>query len=124
MSAQQGAGAGRLEAEQVRSMFDRIARIYDPLNTAMTAGLHHRWRERAADLAQIGPGSCVLDVATGTGDLAIELARRVVPGGEVVGSDFSEGMLARARVKAAKIHTAEPRFEWGDALELPYADDS
>jgi demethylmenaquinone methyltransferase / 2-methoxy-6-polyprenyl-1,4-benzoquinol methylase len=124
MSAQQGAGAGRLEAEQVRSMFDRIARVYDPLNTAMTAGLHHRWRERAADLARVGPGSRVLDVATGTGDLAIELARRVAPGGEIVGSDFSEGMLARARVKAAKISAAEPRFEWGDALELPYPDDS
>jgi demethylmenaquinone methyltransferase/2-methoxy-6-polyprenyl-1,4-benzoquinol methylase len=124
MSAQQGAGAGRLEAEQVRSMFDRIARVYDPLNTAMTAGLHHRWRERAVDLARVGPGSRVLDVATGTGDLAIELARRVAPGGEVVGSDFSEGMLALARVKAAKMPTVEPRFEWGDALDLPYADDS
>lgn len=146
MSAQQG--AGRLEAEQVRSMFDRIARIYDPLNTAMTAGLHHRWRERAADLARVGPGSRVLDVATGTGDLAIELAGRVAPGGEVIGSDFSEGMLARARLKAAKIYPehdraeeglngagssqngqvhegrVRPRFDWGDALELPYADDS
>jgi demethylmenaquinone methyltransferase / 2-methoxy-6-polyprenyl-1,4-benzoquinol methylase len=129
MSAQQGAGAGagRLEAEQVRSMFDRIARVYDPLNTAMSAGLHHRWRERAADLARVGPGSRVLDVATGTGDLAIELARRVAPGGEVVGSDFSEGMLARARTKAAKLPAGEqarPRFEWGDALDLPYPDDS
>jgi demethylmenaquinone methyltransferase/2-methoxy-6-polyprenyl-1,4-benzoquinol methylase len=128
MSAQQGAGAGRLEAEQVRSMFDRIARIYDPLNTVMTAGLHHRWRERAADLARIGPGSRVLDVATGTGDLAIELARRVAPGGEVVGSDFSEGMLSRAREKAAKTSAGSarvrPDFEWGDALELPYPADS
>ena len=61
-------------------MFDRIAGVYDLLNTAMTAGLHHRWRERAADLARVGPGSRVLDVATGTGDLAIELARRVSPG--------------------------------------------
>ncbi len=67
----------------------------------MTAGLHHRWRARAADLARVGPGSRVLDVATGTGDLAIELARRVAPDGEVVGSDFSEGMLDRARAKAA-----------------------
>jgi demethylmenaquinone methyltransferase / 2-methoxy-6-polyprenyl-1,4-benzoquinol methylase len=128
MSAQQGAGAGRLEAEQVRGMFDRIAGVYDLLNTVMTAGLHHRWRERAADFARVGPGSRVLDVATGTGDLAIELARRVSPGGEVVGSDFSEGMLSRARDKAAKTAPAgelvRPRFEWGDALELPYPDDS
>jgi demethylmenaquinone methyltransferase/2-methoxy-6-polyprenyl-1,4-benzoquinol methylase len=128
MSAQQGAGAGRLEAEQVRGMFDRIAGVYDLLNTVMTAGLHHRWRERAADLARVGPGSRVLDVATGTGDLAIELARRVSPGGEVVGSDFSEGMLSRARAKAAKSSTdngfVRPRFDWGDALELSYPDDS
>ena len=70
------------------------------MNSVMTAGLHHRWRERAADLARLGPGDRALDVATGTGDLAIELARRVGPGGEVVGSDFSEGMLERARRKA------------------------
>ena len=102
-------------------MFDRIAQVYDLLNTVMTAGLHHRWRERAADLARVGPGARVLDVATGTGDLAIELARRVAPGGEVVGSDFSEAMLARARRKP-KPAGAELRFEWGDALELPFAD--
>ena len=56
-------------------------------------------------------------MATGTGDLAVELARRVAPGGEVVGSDFSEQMLERARAKAPGL-----RFEWGNALELPYAD--
>jgi demethylmenaquinone methyltransferase/2-methoxy-6-polyprenyl-1,4-benzoquinol methylase len=114
-------GSGTLEAGEVRAMFDRIAKVYDLLNTVMTAGLHHRWRERAADLARVGPGSRVLDVATGTGDLAIELARRVAPGGEVVGSDFSEAMLARARTKP-KPAGAELRFEWGDALELPFAD--
>jgi demethylmenaquinone methyltransferase/2-methoxy-6-polyprenyl-1,4-benzoquinol methylase len=113
--------AGTLEAGEVRVMFDRIAKVYDLLNTVMTAGLHHRWRERAADFALLRPGSSVLDVATGTGDLAIELARRVAPGGEVVGSDFSEAMLARARTKPIPTG-AELRFEWGDALELPYAD--
>jgi len=110
----------------VRAMFDRIAGVYDPLNTAMTAGLHHRWRARAADFARVGPGSRVLDVATGTGDLAIELARRVSPGGEVLGSDFSEAMLARARekIQAADLRGVKPRFEWADALRLPYDDDS
>jgi len=107
-------------------MFDRISGVYDLMNTAMTAGLHHRWRERAADLARVGPGRRVLDVATGTGDLAIELARRVSPGGEVVGTDFAEGMLARARTKASAIGelSVRPSFEWGDALELGYEDDS
>jgi demethylmenaquinone methyltransferase/2-methoxy-6-polyprenyl-1,4-benzoquinol methylase len=111
----------------VRAMFDRIAGVYDLMNTAMTAGLHHAWRARAVDLADVGPGSRVLDVATGTGDLAIELARRVSPGGEVIGSDFAEGMLDRARAKVASNGSAtavHPRFEWGDALELPYEDDS
>src|SRR5271169_860576 len=117
-----GPGAGRLEAVQVRAMFDRIAGVYDLMNTAMTAGLHHRWRARAVDLARVGPGSRVLDVATGTGDLAIELARRVGPSGEVVGSDFAEGMLDRARVKSAA-DSVRPRFEWADAMDLPYPDD-
>jgi demethylmenaquinone methyltransferase / 2-methoxy-6-polyprenyl-1,4-benzoquinol methylase len=112
---------GTLEAVQVRAMFDRIAGVYDLLNSVMTAGLHHRWRERAADLARVGPGSRVLDVATGTGDLAIELARRVAPDGQVVGSDFSEAMLARARGKL-KPAGADLRFEWGDALALPFED--
>jgi demethylmenaquinone methyltransferase/2-methoxy-6-polyprenyl-1,4-benzoquinol methylase len=98
-------------------MFDRIARVYDLMNSVMTAGLHHRWRARAADLAQVGPGDRVLDVATGTGDLAIELSGRVTPGGQVVGTDFSEEMLSLARRKAPGM-----RFEWGNALELPYAD--
>jgi demethylmenaquinone methyltransferase / 2-methoxy-6-polyprenyl-1,4-benzoquinol methylase len=97
-------------------MFDRIAGVYDAMNSVMTAGLHHRWRERAADLARVGPGTRALDVATGTGDLAIALARR---GGEVVGSDFSEGMLERARRKDASV-----RWEQANALALPYADGS
>jgi demethylmenaquinone methyltransferase/2-methoxy-6-polyprenyl-1,4-benzoquinol methylase len=109
-----------LEEGQVRAMFDRIAGFYDVMNSVMTAGLHHRWRRRAADLAAVVPGDRALDVATGTGDLALELARRVGPGGEVVGSDFSEGMLEQARRKGAG--AANVRFEQANALALPYAD--
>jgi demethylmenaquinone methyltransferase / 2-methoxy-6-polyprenyl-1,4-benzoquinol methylase len=115
------APSGTLEEGQVRAMFDRIAGFYDLMNSVMTAGLHHRWRERAADLAGLRPGDRALDVATGTGDLAIELAQRVRPGGQVVGSDFSQGMLERARTKAAGQEALE--WEWGNALELPYPDD-
>jgi demethylmenaquinone methyltransferase/2-methoxy-6-polyprenyl-1,4-benzoquinol methylase len=113
------ARTGTLDEGQVRAMFDRIARVYDPLNSLMSAGLHHHWRERAADLAAVGPGDSALDVASGTGDLAIELARRVGPSGTVVGSDFSEGMLDLARAKSAGV-----RWEWADALALPYPDDA
>jgi demethylmenaquinone methyltransferase/2-methoxy-6-polyprenyl-1,4-benzoquinol methylase len=106
-------------------MFDRISRVYDRLNTVMTGGLHHQWRRRAADLAQVGPGCRVLDVATGTGDLAFELAGRVAPGGEVAGVDFSEQMLEVARRKATARDLPVPvSFEWGNAMELDYGDDS
>ncbi|MCU0257784.1 MAG: bifunctional demethylmenaquinone methyltransferase/2-methoxy-6-polyprenyl-1,4-benzoquinol methylase UbiE [Solirubrobacteraceae bacterium] len=110
-----GPASGTLDEPQVRAMFDRISGVYDRMNSVMTAGLHHHWRRRAADLAQVGPGDRVLDVATGTGDLAIELARRVGPTGSVIGSDFSEQMLDHARVKDPAI-----TWEWGNALELPY----
>jgi demethylmenaquinone methyltransferase / 2-methoxy-6-polyprenyl-1,4-benzoquinol methylase len=113
---------GTLEEGQVRAMFDRIAGVYDRMNAVMTAGLDRRWRSRAADLALVGPGDRVLDVATGTGDLAFELARRVAPGGEVVGTDFAEAMLERAREKAAG--RPDVRFEWGDALALDHPDDA
>ncbi len=121
-----GNGQGTLEEEQVRAMFDRIAGLYDRMNTVMTAGLHHRWRQRAADLAGVARGDRALDVATGTGDLALELAGRVGPDGEVVGSDFSERMLELARAKAAAragvVAAPDVRFEAGNALALPYGD--
>ncbi len=107
-------------------MFDRIAGLYDRMNTVMTAGLHHQWRRRATDLARLECGGRALDVATGTGDLALELASRVAPGGEVVGIDFSERMLELARAKAdaraASLGGVRVRFESGNALALAYPD--
>ena len=105
-------------------MFDRIAGVYDLMNTAMTVGMHHRWRERAADRAELAPGDAALDLCCGTGDLALELARRVGAGGRVVGCDFSERMLELARRKAGERGASQARFEWADALELPYAEGS
>lgn len=107
-------------AGQVNRMFDRVAGRYDALNSVMTAGLHHRWRERAGAQARLSPGDAALDVCCGTGDLALELAKRVSPGGHVVGCDFSEPMLDLARDKAAARSTDGVRFEWADALALPY----
>jgi demethylmenaquinone methyltransferase/2-methoxy-6-polyprenyl-1,4-benzoquinol methylase len=111
---------GTLEETQVRAMFDRIAGLYDRMNTVMTVGLHHQWRRRAADLAALGPGNRALDVATGTGDLAIALAERVGDDGEVVAVDFSERMLELARAKANGLPV---RFEIANALALPFGDD-
>jgi demethylmenaquinone methyltransferase/2-methoxy-6-polyprenyl-1,4-benzoquinol methylase len=97
-------------------MFDRIASVYDLMNSVMTAGMHQRWRERTADLAQVSPGSRALDVATGTGDLAVALAER---GADVVGVDFAEKMLEIARRKAPGLE-----FRSGNALALEFPDDS
>ena len=94
-------------------MFDRIAPVYDVMNRVMTAGLDGRWR-RLAVSEVVWPGDRVLDACCGTGDLAVEAERR---GGRVVGLDFSERMLERARKKSGAI-------EWvrGDALALPFED--
>src|SRR5207248_2143064 len=115
-------GIPRRESDQfasdVRGMFDRIAGVYDVMNSAMTAGLHHQWRQRAVDRAEVGPGSDALDVCCGTGDLALELRRRVGPDGRVVGCDFSEPMLELARQKSGE-GGLPVEFGWADALALP-----
>jgi len=107
--------SGRLAANEVRSMFDRIARVYDPMNRILTAGLDGRWRRRTAE-AVVGGGDRVLDACCGTGDLALADERA---GGTVTGLDFSERMLERARKKSDSV-------EWvqGDALALPFPDAS
>ena len=110
-----GYESGRLAADGVRRMFDRIAPVYDAMNHTMTAGLDRRWRRLTAQ-AVVRPGDAVLDACCGTGDLAIACARA---GGRVTGLDFSQPMLERARHKA-------PELEWveGDLLSLPFPDDS
>jgi demethylmenaquinone methyltransferase / 2-methoxy-6-polyprenyl-1,4-benzoquinol methylase len=107
--------SGRLAPEAVRSMFDRISPVYDAMNRTMTMGLDQRWR-RAAVAAIVRPGDRVLDICCGTGDVAVAALRA---GGRVTGLDFSARMLERARRKSAEV-------EWvqGDALALPFEDDS
>jgi demethylmenaquinone methyltransferase/2-methoxy-6-polyprenyl-1,4-benzoquinol methylase len=108
-------GTGTLPAEGVRTMFDRIAPVYDVMNHLMTAGLDRRWRRVAAE-AVVRPGDSVLDACCGTGDFALADARA---GGRVTGLDFSERMLERARAKSSAV-------EWvqGDALALPFENGS
>jgi demethylmenaquinone methyltransferase/2-methoxy-6-polyprenyl-1,4-benzoquinol methylase len=107
--------SGTLAPEQVRSMFDRIAPVYDGMNRAMTLGLDRKWRRLTAE-AVVHPGDRVLDACCGTGDLALAAARA---GGRVTGVDFSAEMLARAERKA-------PEFDWvqADASALPFPDGS
>lgn len=115
------AAPGRLPADEVRAMFDRIAPRYDLLNRAMTAGMDGSWRRAAAAAADLAAGDRALDVCTGTGDLALELADRVTALGEVVGVDFAPAMVVRARAKAAA-RGRSVDFRVADALDLPFPD--
>lgn len=108
-------GEGEGKGGQVERMFDSIAPAYDFMNTAMTFGLHRRWLRKLVDAAAATESTRVLDIATGTGDVAIALAK-AIPGASITGLDLSEGMLERARVKAG----AQGRkigFVRGDALD-------
>ena len=104
-----------LAPDAVRTMFDRIAPVYDVMNRVMTGGLDLRWRRLAAE-AVVGGGDHVLDAACGTGDLA--LAALKAGAARVTGLDFSDAMLERARRKTA----GRPELEWvrGDLLALPF----
>ena len=109
------------EAERARAvstMFTRIADRYDLMNSLMTAGRHHAWRRATARAAAAAPAGPILDLATGTGDLAIAV-RRDDPTRDVVGADFSLGMLRHAR---RKLGTARGALVAADALTLPFAE--
>jgi demethylmenaquinone methyltransferase / 2-methoxy-6-polyprenyl-1,4-benzoquinol methylase len=110
------------KGSQVRAMFDAIAPRYDLLNAVLSLGIDRGWRREAVAWAVAkGPGA-VLDVATGTADLALAL-RRATPAAEVVGVDVSEPMLAVGRAKAAR-RGIEVRLEVADGAALPFADGS
>ncbi len=108
------------KAAPVRQMFASIAPRYDFLNRVLSLGVDRAWRRAAAEEALLLNPGRVLDVATGTADFALELARRA-PGSEVVGCDFVPEMLEIGRRKAGKQHM-KVTLELGDALNLPYPD--
>ncbi len=109
----------------VRQMFDHIARVYDLMNRVMTGGMDGRWRRFAARQMALGPGQRALDIGSGTGDLAIAVARASHPAAQVVGVDFAEAMLARAEAKVARLGLAERvSFVRGDGEELAFPDAS
>ena len=100
-------------------MFDRIAPVYDLMNTVMTAGIDRRWRQAAVRASQLGPGMRVLDVACGTGRLTEAAARAVRPGGRAIGVDNSARMIERAR-RLSEPTAATLGFVEADALDLPF----
>lgn len=108
------------KARFVSAMFSRIARRYDLMNSLMTLGMHHAWRRMAARQTIASPDGPALDLATGTGDLALELAE-VHPHRAVIAADFSMGMLAIARTKLRALEQPKRiRLMAADALALPF----
>ena len=105
----------------VREMFTRIARRYDVMNSLMSGGRHHAWRRLVAGAVAGAPPGPILDLATGTGDLALAV-RASRPGALVVGADFSEGMLHEARTKLARRRETRVPLLAADALALPFRD--
>ena len=115
-------GAGPEKARFVATMFSRIAGRYDLMNGLMTLGMHHGWRRAAAHHTIPSPEGPVLDLATGTGDLALEL-RELHAHREIVAADFAPGMLREAAIKLREIGAGgRVRLVAADALALPFAD--
>jgi demethylmenaquinone methyltransferase / 2-methoxy-6-polyprenyl-1,4-benzoquinol methylase len=108
----------------VRQMFGRIARVYDLMNRLMTAGLDRRWRAFAARQMALGADQVALDIGTGTGDLAIAVARRW-PEARVIGVDFTPEMLTHGREKLARLGLADRiELRQGDGARLAFPSDT
>jgi demethylmenaquinone methyltransferase / 2-methoxy-6-polyprenyl-1,4-benzoquinol methylase len=112
---------GEQRAQKVNDLFDKIARRYDLINDVQSVGLHRRWKRMVVDMASVKAGDKALDVCCGTGDIAFALAER---GAEVSGLDFSTEMLAVAGQKSPKSKVQSPRFVNGDAMQLPFTDNT
>jgi demethylmenaquinone methyltransferase/2-methoxy-6-polyprenyl-1,4-benzoquinol methylase len=114
----------RSKTEQVEQMFDSIAPAYDFMNRAMTFGIDKLWRAKAVKMVKRRQPKALLDVATGTGDLALLLARKI-EGVNVTGVDLSEGMLEIGQNKVAKAGLSNRiTMQKADCLALPFADNS
>jgi demethylmenaquinone methyltransferase/2-methoxy-6-polyprenyl-1,4-benzoquinol methylase len=113
------------KAEKVAGVFNSVARRYDLLNDLMTWGLHRRWKRSAVRLSGVRPGDTALDLAGGTGDIALLLARAVGPNGSVVLADINPSMLAGAERRLAGNPLASRiSLKEADAEALPFADET
>lgn len=110
--------------EQIRRMFDKIAPSYDRLNHALSLGIDRRWRRTAVDALGKHKPQQILDIATGTGDFALLLAKRIKPQ-HIVGADISEGMMAvgREKVKEEGLQSVIS-FQHEDCMQLSFPDGS
>lgn len=110
--------------EQIRRMFDKIAPSYDRLNHALSLGIDRRWRRTAVDALGKHQPQQILDIATGTGDFALLLAKRIKPQ-HIVGADISEGMMAvgREKVKEEGLQNVIS-FQYEDCMQLSFPDGS
>lgn len=113
-----------IKAQQVQAMFDRIARTYDLLNDCISFGMHRQWKRQAVQQLHLPQNGQVLDVCTGTGDLVGYLHETLGPEGQVTGLDFSAEMLSLARKRFPESAYGNITFQQGDAMSLPYADNS
>ena len=105
----------------VRRVFDSVAERYDVMNDLMSLGLHRAWKAFAISIVRPRPGERMLDVATGSGDLAVSLCRRTAPGGEVWISDINRRMLDRGRDRLLDEGLAVPAVQC-NAERLPFTD--
>ena len=109
------------KSQNIQFMFSKISRSYDWVNTVLSFGVHHLWKQKLVNMTDVETGSSVLDCATGTGDLALLYKFRVGPEGHVIASDFCREMLSLAPEKA-KRKNLDIQFEWADVTKLPYKD--
>ena len=113
----------REKAKRVRSVFDSVAPRYDLMNDLMSMGLHRAWKAYTVLAANVQPGDRVLDIAGGTGDLALAFAKKVGATGQVVHTDINEAMLRTGRDRLLDAGVALPTLVC-DAEKLPFADES
>ena len=113
----------REKAKRVRGVFDSVAPRYDLMNDLMSMGLHRAWKAYTVLAANIRPGDQVLDIAGGTGDLALAFAKKVGPTGRVVHTDINEAMLRAGRDRLLDAGVALPTLVC-DAEKLPFAAES
>ena len=109
------------QSQNIQSMFSKISNSYDCVNTVLSFGIHHLWKQKLVNMTDVKAGASILDCATGTGDLALLYKSKVGSNGQVIASDFCKEMLSLAPKKARK-KNLDIQFDLADVTKLPYKD--